>query len=97
MGKIINFKQLKKKNYLINLILKKQELKDLKGHMKKVHFFAENKCIIKACLKEKGNNKTTKYFQIPMTLRPRKNLYSKLTYQRIEAPKANYYIYGLMN
>jgi hypothetical protein len=75
----------------------KQSLQDLKGNLKKVHLFAEKNCTKETCVKERGNHKTTKYFQIPLALRPRKKNYQKITYQKIENKKFTYYIYGLIS
>jgi len=96
MGKIISSKYLKGKKLLIKILTEKQELENIKGNLKKIHLFSEQKCTKKTFLKERGNNKTTKYLQIPMTLRPRKKIYKTLTYQKIESPKATCYIYGLI-
>lgn len=96
MGNIVSSRQLTNKKVIIKFLTESQDFKNIKGNMKNIHFFSENKCTKEACLKERGNNKTTKYVEIPLTLRPRKKNYQKLSYQRIESPKDTYYIYGLM-
>jgi phosphopantetheinyl transferase len=97
MGKIISSKQLKNNKFLIKILTENQDLKNLKGNLKNIHIFTDECCTKEACVKERGNNKTTKYFQIPLTLRPKKRSYQKLISQKIESQKAIYYIYGLIS
>jgi hypothetical protein len=95
MGSILDSRILKKDKVICKISLTKNELQSLKGHLKKVHIFARNLCTKEECIKTRGNKNTTKYLPIPLTLKPKRKNYKRLTYQKIETPKEIFYIYGL--
>lgn len=95
MGEIIDIKNLPEKMVSMKVLLSPEEVSKLKGHMKNLHLFTSDLCTQDSKINTRGINGVTKYFKIPLSIRPRKKYEGKLTYQKIETPSKIFYIYTI--
>ena len=93
MGEIIKKENLPNNKIIIHLKTTQEEAEKLKGHYKKIHLFAENLCVHKTKLIERGANNSAKYVSIPLILKSRKGLkILEINYQKIETKRKTFYI-----
>ena len=95
MGEIIEnkFSRNNKIKYKISLDL--EEYESLKGHLKNIWMFSSKLCLHESIVNTKGNKGVTKYFKIPLAIRPRKKPEGELNYQKIETTGKTFYIYTI--
>ena len=94
MGEIINSKILYNGNLNLRVLLDENEAKALKNAINNVFIFSENLFLNEANIIERGNKKSTKYFDIPFSLRFRKKKdYNEISYIKLENHTKTFYIY----
>jgi len=93
MGEIINSKVLPNNKVVYKILLDKEEIEHMKGHLKNVNLFTANLCNVDSQINQRGNKGVTKYFKIPLSIRSRKKYYGSLFYQKIETTSKVFYIY----
>jgi len=95
MGEIINSKASLDKSVTFKILLENNEMRNLKGHLKKIRLFHPEKCTHEAQINTRGNNGVTKYFKIPLSIRSRKKQNGELSYQKIITSSQIFYVYTL--
>ena len=95
MGHIIKSKIQQDQKVIYQIELDEEESLKLQGHLKKVYVFTSNLCNIKTQINSRGNKGVTKYFRIPLEIRPRKKQNGVLASQRIESSSKVFYIYTI--
>lgn len=95
MGQIINSKILGNKQVIIKILLDQEEMRNLNGHLKKIHVFNSDLCSYDSQINTRGNKGVTKYFKIPLSIRSRKKHNGNLKYQKIDTPTKIFYLYTL--
>ena len=94
MGEIIDSKVLANNNILCKVLLEIDEAQALKNGFRRVYLFAPKLCEKEAKIIERGRNNSTKYFEIPFSLRFRKKkTYDAASYQKLENHSKIFYIY----
>ncbi len=95
MGLITESKETKDNGQILKIILKEKELKNLKGHLKRIRIFSSDLCTKETCIHKRGNNGVTKYFKIPLGMRLRKKKTKTISYQKIDSSDKTFYIYNV--
>ena len=95
MGRIIHSKEIPNQKIFCKLILSQDEIKNLKGHMKKIHLFSSDLCDKESYINNRGNKGVTKYFKVPLNIRPRKKQTGSQDCQKLDTPTKTFYIYTI--
>jgi len=94
MGEIISSKILSNSTILCKMLLEKEEALALKNTLHNIHLFSPFLCESEAKIIERGRKKSTKYFEIPFSLRFRKKKsHETISYQKLENHSKVFYIY----
>ena len=95
MGKILDTRNAPENTVICRILLDRNEVSNLGGHMKDIHMFSEKKCDRETKVNARGNKGVTKYFKIPLSLRSRKKYNGSLAYQKLENFSKVFFIYTL--
>lgn len=95
MGRIIDTRNISEEKVLYKVLLDRNEMIPLRGHLRNVSIFTSNLCTTDSQINTRGNNGVTKYFKIPLNIRSRKKHSGSLSYQKIETPSKIFYVYSL--
>lgn len=80
---------------LLKVKLNHSEIKNLRGHRKKVYVFSGDNCVHQTNLLERGNKKEAKYFRVPKQLKKRKCKIRDINYQKIPLINKTFFIFTL--
>jgi hypothetical protein len=93
MGEIISSRLLGSK-VIYKILLDLEEAMNLKNALRNVHLFSEDYFFHEAKIIERGKGRSTKYFQIPFSLRFRKKkLYESVSYLKLETSLKTFFVY----
>ena len=92
MGKILR-QELRENSVVAELLLSKEETKDLGGVMENVTVFTEDRANIAARISLRGKHEATKYFLIPKQLRRNLNVLGSVSCQRFHRHGKDIFVY----
>ncbi len=92
MGKIV-FQQLRDDQIMAEIMLSKDEARELGGEMEHVFVFTEQRASIPTRISLRGKREATKYFLIPKVLRRSLNTLGSVHCQRIQRPDKDIFVY----
>jgi hypothetical protein len=92
MAKIIKQK-LRDENVVAEVVLTKEETKELGGEMEDVTLFTESKAKVPARISLRGKHEATKYFLIPKVLRKDLNTLGSVSCQRLHRDGKDIFVY----
>ncbi len=78
---------------VVELLVKDQEVKHLKGEINDVRIFSENVADVPSRVSLRGKNEATKYFLIPRQLRKDLAIKGKVSCQRLDSEGKSIFIY----
>ena len=92
MGTLCSTKILPQNKIVCKIELDLQEAKALKNAINNVHCFCSEHCTTACSIIKRGKKGSTNYFEIPLSLRSRKQKKSQISYQKIETDTKVFYI-----
>ncbi|MDD9953796.1 MAG: hypothetical protein OXR66_05670 [Candidatus Woesearchaeota archaeon] len=96
MGSILRSKRCEKRNKIVvELLLDKDEFRQLKGEMDDVYVFSERVARVPSRVSMRGRNHRTKYFLIPRQLRRKLAARGGVSCQRIDCDGKSMFVYVL--
>ncbi len=78
---------------VVELLMKNEEMKQLRGEMNDVHLFAERVSHVPSRVSLRGKNEATKYFLIPRQLRKDLAIRGKVSCQRLDNDGRSVFVY----
>jgi len=97
MGEIVNTKIIRKK-IIYRILFDEDEMKSLKNCFTNIHLFSEESFKIQSKVLTRGNNGSSKYFVVPLSLKSRKAKKSNdAKCQKINFREKIFYVYTLTN
>ena len=96
MGRIVKQK-LKENDIVAEIVLTKEEARDLGGEMENITLFTEQKASIPSRISLRGRKEATKYFLIPKALRRSMNTMGSVSCQRLKRQGKDIFVYVVNN